>query len=246
MSDAGADIRSQVRVLILLCTYNEVDNLPIAVERLFKQLPDAHILVVDDNSPDGTSDWVIQAGKTDPRLHLLRRSGKLGLGSAIREGIGWFCDHGYDYLINMDADLSHRPEDTPMLLDCCLQTGCDVAVASRYLSGGGFRGIPVHRRLISWLLNRYATMILRLPISDCSGSFRCYSRAALERLDLQQLTCNGYGFLEEILVQLHRSGCQFKEVPIWFDMRQAGKSKLSLKDALGALRVIHRLAFVRP
>lgn len=246
MSDPGADRRTQVRVLILLCTYNEADNLPVAVERLFKQLPDAHILVVDDNSPDGTADWVLQFAKTDRRLHLLRRSGKLGLGSAIREGIVWFRESDYDYLINMDADLSHRPEDVPALLDCCLQAGCDVAVASRYMPGGGFRAIPVHRRLISWLLNRYATMILRLPISDCSGSFRCYRRAALERMDLKQLTCDGYGFLEEILVHLQRSGCQFREIPIWFDSRLAGKSKLSLKDAIGALQVIHRLAFVRP
>lgn len=227
-------------MLILLCTYNEAQNVPKMVEALLAELPSANILVVDDNSPDGTGQWVARRATEEARLNLLSRSGKLGLGSATRQGMQWCLERDYDYLINLDADLSHRPSDVPRLLQCCQQS-CDVAVASRYLPGGGFSNIAAHRRLMSLMLNRYANWRLRLPLTDCSGSFRCYRTAALRKLDFEQLKCNGYGFLEEILVALEDSGCRFAEVPIWFDARTLGKSKLSLSDAIGAIRVIQTL-----
>jgi dolichol-phosphate mannosyltransferase len=229
------------RTLVLLCTYNELENVKAMIPSLQTALPMADLLIMDDNSPDGTGQWVQQAATSNSQLHLVSRPGKLGLGSATRDGIRWCLERDYEYLINLDADFSHRPSDCPRLLERCQQPDCDVVVASRYLPGGGFRGTAWYRRVMSQLLNRYAGRLLRLPLTDCSGSFRCYRTQALRRLQLEQLKCDGYGFLEEILVALHRQGVRYAEVPIWFDTRQSGISKLSLSDALGALRVIHNL-----
>ena len=233
---------SSPRVLVVLCTYNEADNLPKMFDQLDEYLPDADVLVVDDNSPDGTADIVRQRQDLDSRYHLLLRSGKLGLGSALRDGIRWCLARGFDYLINLDADHSHDPARIPALLEACLQPGVNVAVGSRYIPGGGLPGMAWHRKLVSRFLNGYATRMLRLPISDCSGSYRCYSAAALRRIELSKLTCNGYGFLEEILVALHRNDAEFSEVPIQFESRLGGQSKLGWRDAVGALKVIHTMA----
>jgi dolichol-phosphate mannosyltransferase len=228
--------------VFLLCTYNELGNLPSLITAIHDRLPDAHVLVVDDRSPDGTGDWVRKQSISDSRLFLVDRSAKLGLGSATREGMRWCMERSYKYLIQMDADWSHRPQDAPKLLETCQASGCEVAVGSRYLKNGGFHNIPLHRRIISWCLNRYSTRILRLPVTDCSGSFRCYRTDALRLLDWDSLRCQGYGFLEEILVHLHRSGARFAEVPIRFEPRVEGTSKLTVRDAWGAIRVVHRLA----
>ena len=259
------------RVLVLLCTYNEAANLPELLKELHAQLPQADVLVVDDKSPDGTARIVerhplfaesIGSGPgrsaTQPtpsaartasagapaRMHLLERASKQGLGTATRAGLQWCLDRNYDYVINLDADLSHAPADAPRLLSACNNpdTACDVAVGSRYVAGGGMAGLSLHRQLFSRLLNGYATRLLRLPVKDCSGSFRCYRVAALRRVDFAQLSCPGYGFLEEILVALHRSGARFQELPIEFHARSQGRSKLGIGDAWGAISVIHRLA----
>lgn len=233
------------RVLILLCTYNEVDNLPQVFDSLDQHLPAADILVVDDNSPDGTADVVRRRAEQDSRVHLLLRAHKQGLGRALRAGIAWFLERQYDYLINLDADLSHDPASTPIMLKACLDSTADVALGSRYIPGGDIPGLAWHRRWISRCLNAYATRVLRLPISDCSGSFRCYSREALEKVDLDSLHCGGYGFLEEILVALHRGGAKLVEVPIRFEARFSGHSKLGLSDIFGVLKVIHSTALRR-
>lgn len=269
------------RVLVVFCTYDELDNLPVAIERLWGALPEAEVLVVDDNSPDGTGDWVRRQAEQQPRLHLLARPGKLGLGTALRDAIKWCLAGDYDFLINLDADLSHDPGAAPQLLAACRgdsyrselasspgapeesedfarssepsgfdgarqeDNQVDVVVGSRYIPGGDSEGLAWHRRLISKALNRYATTLLRLPLTDCSGSYRCYRVATLRQLELEQLTCTGYGFLEEILVALHGIGARFREVPIVFSTRHGGHSKLTLADAWGALRVINRLGLGR-
>ncbi len=230
------------RTLVVLCTFNEAENVRVLVDQLHCVLPQADILVVDDNSPDGTGDWVRHAGQDDTQLFLIARSGKLGLGSATREAIGWCLSRDYDYMIQMDADRSHRASDAPALLASCVAPACDVAVGTRYASGGSFQNIPIHRRLMSKALNRYAAWMLRLPTTDCSGSFRCYKTQSLRKLDLSKLTCNGYGFLEEIIVHLHRLGCRLKDVPITFEPRARGQSKLNMREALGAIRVITQLS----
>jgi len=243
------------RVVVLLCTYNEAQNLPELFLQLRKHLPQADVLVVDDNSPDGTSACVqalpgyretADDGMADsgPAVFLLKRSGKQGLGTATRLGLQWCMSQSYDFVINLDADLSHAPEYAPILLSACTdeRVAGDVAVGSRYVAGGGMRGLPLHRQLISRLLNSYATRLLGLPVRDCSGSFRCYRMTALRQLDFASLTCPGYGFLEEILVALHRSGAKLVELPIEFHSRSQGDSKLGFSDAWGAISVIHRLA----
>lgn len=233
------------RVLILLCTFNEINNLPELIGQLRKELPQADILVVDDASPDGTGEWVAKQRTSDSGLFLMERSGKLGLGTATRDGIGWCLAREYDYLIQMDADLSHRPMDVPRLLSACSESGCDIAVGTRYAKGGGIQEMPLHRRLMSRWLNRYANWLLALPVSDCSGSFRCYRVSHLRRIHHNRLVCTGYGFLEELLVTLHRAGGKITEVPIQFAPRASGQSKLGLGDVLGVLQVIHRLARVQ-
>lgn len=273
------------RTLVLLCTYNEVENLPELFGQLGRYLPRADILVVDDSSPDGTAAWVREqsnyqaqaatdgeggdasryadgerrseaAEVVQPAIYLIQRGGKQGLGTATREGLQWCLDRSYDFIINLDADLSHPPQYAPHLLAACQgppsdSTGAnstaasDVVIGSRYVTGGSSPGLPRHRRWISRLLNVYANRLLRLPVKDCSGSYRCYRVAALRRIDLSELQCPGYGFLEELLVALHRSGARLAEYPIEFRARSGGHSKLGLSDAWGAIRVIHQLAISR-
>ncbi|HBE67531.1 MAG TPA: hypothetical protein DDW52_05210 [Planctomycetaceae bacterium] len=239
--DAGA---TAVKTLVLLCTYNEAGNIEAMFERIFEHLPQTDVLVVDDNSPDGTADLVKKAAKQKSAIHLVLRAGKEGLGTATRAGLAWGVQHGYDYIINLDADQSHDPAKLPDFL-VASRAGADVVVGSRYAPGGGRKGLAWHRKLISRALNGYARRVLGMPIRDCSGSYRCYSREALERIELSNLTCPGYGFLEEILVALADAGCSFAEVPIQFHDRGAGQSKLSASDAWGAIKIIHKLAFRR-
>lgn len=268
------------RTIVLLCTYNEVENLPELFAQLGRYLPHADVLVVDDSSPDGTAAWVraqpgyrpqptaessrgetVDSADTDRRgetkeavesaIYLIQRGGKQGLGTATRDGLRWCLERSYDFIINLDADLSHPPKYAPVLLAACQglstvgDTACDVAIGSRYVAGGSSPGLPRHRRWISRLLNLYANWMLRLPVKDCSGSFRCYRVDALRKIDLSQLNCPGYGFLEELLVALHRSGARLAEYAIEFRARSGGHSKLAMSDAWGAMGVIHHLAFSR-
>lgn len=232
------------RVLVLLCTYNERQNLPEMLRALWETLPDVDILVMDDNSPDGTGQWALEQRASMPRLHVVVRSGKLGLGSALRDGMRWCLQRQYDYLINLDADQSHDPRVSPTLLQPCLQdsTGQLVTIGSRYVNEGASTGLSPIRQGLSRTLNWYASKLLRLPVRDCSGSYRCYPANMLGKLDFDELICNGYGFLEEILKHLQAKGARFQEVPITYHARGSGSSKLSLSDALGAIAVIHRLA----
>lgn len=265
-----------VRTVVLLCTYNEVDNLPELFKQLAGYLPQADILVVDDSSPDGTAAWIRDqpgfstqsaagrrrsetvdspdadrltsiASSVEPAVFLIERRGKLGLGTATREGLQWCMERSYDFIINLDADLSHPPEFARQLLAACQAqpAACDVAIGSRYVAGGSSPGLPLYRRWISRVLNVYAVRLLRLPVKDCSGSYRCYRVDSLRQIDVSELQCSGYGFLEELLVTLHRSGARLAEIPIEFRARRGGHSKLSLSDAWGAMRVIHQLAFNR-
>ncbi|MEM8732815.1 MAG: polyprenol monophosphomannose synthase [Planctomycetota bacterium] len=241
--------QAPARVLVVLCTYNEIDNLPKMFTLIREHMPSADILVVDDSSPDGTSQWVeeeadrlLASGEAN-RIHLLLRPGKLGLGTALRDGIQWCLDQGeYDFLVNLDADVSHHPRYAVPMLQQAVESDKDVVVGTRYRQGGQSPGLPWHRKIISRCLNAYALRLLRLPISDCSGSYRCYRTSKLKELTLSKLRCPGYGFLEEILVALRNKDAAFGEVPIVFDCRYAGESKLSFSDALGAIKTIHRLA----
>ncbi len=228
------------RLLITICTYNEVENIRQLVPDLRAVAPDADILVIDDNSPDGTSAAVQDLKTDDPHVLLLTRSGKLGLGTAILAGFRYGIDHDYDLLINLDADFSHDPKYIPDLLTSI--QGCDVAIGSRYVEGGGAVDWNWHRRLISRSINLYARCLLGLKTRDNSGSYRCYRVSKLAEIDWDRVISTGYVFLEEVLYRCRVVGCTFDEVPIIFEDRRHGVTKINWKEAVGALIAILRLA----
>ncbi len=229
------------RALVVLCTYDEMANLPLVIAILKQVAPACDVLVVDDNSPDGTGQWAATEASRSGQINVLVRSGKLGLGSALRDAIRWCLERDYDYLVNLDVDLSHDPAKVPEFLNIAREEHVDVVIGSRYIAGGGTEGLSFIRKILSRSLNRYAARVLQLPVRDCSGSYRCYRVSKLRELQIERLTCNGYGFLEEILVALHRRGATLRETPITYHERHAGQSKLSWSDATGAIAVIRKL-----
>lgn len=232
------------RTLVAVATYNEIDNLPRLVDEVFRQAPQVDILVVDDNSPDGTGRWCDARALQEPRFHVLHRAAKLGLGSATRAAIRYAIDQGYTRLLTLDADFSHSPRHVPELLarlEAADGHQADVVIGSRYVRGGGIRGWPLGRRLMSRLLNFATRWLLDLPVRDCSGGFRCFRVATLQRVDWDAAGAQGYAFLEEMLWHLHRHGARFAEVPIQFLDRQKGRSKISFREAAAAAFTILRL-----
>ena len=227
-------------LLILVCTYNERDNLPTLFEQIEAAVPNAKILVVDDNSPDGTSDWVEQQSKLNPSISLIRRSGKLGLGTAIREGMEYAMDHGYEWLLNLDGDLSHSPSTIPVLW--VQKDNSDVVIGSRYVENGGMKGCSWRRVFVSKCANAYARRIIGWSVRDCSSAFRLYRVSCLRALKLDDLRGTGYGFLEEVLWHLIDQGARLREVGIVYTERLEGKSKISIKEALSTIASIHRVA----
>lgn len=221
-------------MLVSIATYNEIENLPRLLPAILQAVPAASILVIDDNSPDGTGAWCDEFATSDSRLVCMHRSGKLGLGSAAIAGINYAMEQDFDLLINLDADLSHPPAAIPDLVRKLDETGADVAIGSRYMPGGNIEGWPWRRKISSRLINWLARTGLGLDVSDCSGSFRCYSVAALKRMDVSQLTADGYSFYEEVLLRLSLSGATFCEVPYTFVEREQGVTKLGYVDAISA------------
>jgi dolichol-phosphate mannosyltransferase len=234
---------SSHRALVALATYNEIENLPGLVDEVLRTLPDSDVLVIDDNSPDGTGRWCDERAAAEPRLHCVHRPGKQGLGSATLAGARWALGKSYDLFVTMDADWSHNPAHLPALVRAT--ENADVAIGSRYCAGGAIEGWPLSRHLFSRGMNRLSRLILRLPIRDLSGAFRAYRVSALRQIDLSQVQASGYSYLEEIAWHLHRAGATFAEVPITFHERRAGKSKINFGEAAGKLRTLLRLATTR-
>jgi dolichol-phosphate mannosyltransferase len=229
------------KTLVTVATYNEMENLPRLVEEIFRFAPQVDILVIDDNSPDGTGQWCDRQQAQNPRIFCLHRAGKLGLGTATMAGMQYAIQHDYAYVLNMDADFSHQPKYLPELLggmDPPGQAPADVTLGSRYIPGGGVEGWPLKRQLMSRAVNLYARGMLGLRTKDCSGAFRCYRTELLARLDFDAIRSRGYSFQEEILWRLKRLGARFREVPIVFVERQLGVSKIHGGEALAALRII--------
>jgi dolichol-phosphate mannosyltransferase len=234
MSHAG-------KTLVTVATYNEMENLPRLVEEIFRYAPQLDLLVIDDNSPDGTGRWCDQKAAEDRRVHCLHRSGKLGLGTAIVAGMQYGLQHGYQYVLNMDADFSHQPRYLPDLLAGMEPPGgppLDVMIGSRHVPGGGVEGWPLRRHLMSRGINCYARWLLGLKPKDCTGAFRCYRSELLARLDFDAVRSRGYSFQEEILWHLKRLGARFGETPIIFVDRRHGASKINAQEALAALWII--------
>ncbi len=223
------------KTLVTVATYNEMENLPLLVDAIFQYLPHANLLVIDDNSPDGTGTWCDQKAKEDPRVFCLHRSGKLGLGTAIIAGMKYSIKHGYCYVLNMDADFSHPPQCLPNFVAGMDPAGGpqrDVMIGSRRIPGGGVEGWGWKRHLMSWGVNFYSRLLLGLKVTDCSGSFRCYRVSLLEKLDFEAVRSRGYSFQEEILWHLKRLGARFGETPFVFIDRKRGQSKIDSREAL--------------
>ncbi len=232
------------KTLVTVATYNEMENLPRLVEEIFRFAPQVDILVIDDNSPDGTGKWCEQQRVNNKRITCLHRSGKLGLGTATIAGMKYAIQRGYKFMLNMDADFSHQPKYLPDLLAGMNPPGqlpVDVMIGSRYIPGGGVEGWPLKRRLMSRAVNFYARTMLGLGPNDCSGAFRCYRTEMLARLNFDSIRSRGYSFQEEILWQLKRLGARLAETPIVFVERQQGVSKINSGEAFAALRIIFAL-----
>ncbi len=232
------------KLLVTVATYNEMENLPDLVDEIFRTVPQVDLLVVDDNSPDGTGKWCDERRAEDPRVRCLHREGKLGLGTATMAAMRYGIQQGYQYVLNMDADFSHHPRYLPDLLagmEPADGPPVDVMIGSRYVPGGGVEGWPWKRHVMSRGVNWYARWLLGLKSKDCSGAFRCYRTELLAKLDFDAIRSRGYSFQEEILWHLKRLGARFGETPIIFVDRQRGASKIDWKESLSALRIILQL-----
>lgn len=235
-------------ILVVIPTFNESANLAWIVERIHAAQPDLDILVADDGSPDGTGDIADQLAAADPRIHVMHRPSKQGLGSAYRAGFAWGLERGYDVLLEMDADGSHRPEDLAQIL-AASRDGADLVLGSRWVPGGGVVNWPLRRKLISRGGTLYARLMLGLPVHDVTGGFRAFRRETLERLVLQDVASQGYCFQIDMTRRVHAAGMTVVEVPITFVERERGESKMSgaiVREALwrvtvwGLARVVPR------
>jgi dolichol-phosphate mannosyltransferase len=224
------------RTLVSIATYNERDNLAPLLAEIHKAAPDADMLVIDDNSPDGTGRLADELAAANPRLHVLHRPGKLGLGTAILDGMRFALEHGYDLFVNMDADFSHHPRYLPAVL--AGMDRHDVMIGSRYVPGGGSENWPLSRRLMSRGINTLVSVLMRIPARDCSGSYRCYRVAKLREAGLDRVISRGYSFQQEVLYRCRKVGCKIGETPIIFENRRAGKSKVNGREAVRSLATI--------
>ena len=246
LSDASATTIPARRggLLISLATYNEAGNLRPLVETIRQFAPDSSVLVIDDNSPDGTGQIADELRATLPDVHVIHRAGKLGLGTATLAAIKFAIEQNYDYLLNLDADFSHPPRFIPDLLKGMADH--DVMIGSRYVPGGGVEGgFTLKRRLMSSGINGYARLTLGLSSRDNSGAFRCYRVSKLAEIDLGKVRSRGYSFQEEILYWCQDVGCRIGETPILFENRRSGSSKINMREAVSALSILLQLGVSR-
>lgn len=236
------------RVLVVLPTYQEADNVESVIRRTLAAVPAAHVLVVDDRSPDGTGEIAARLAAADDRVHVVHRAGKQGLGAAYLAGFGWALARDYDVVVEMDADGSHQPEQLPRLL-AALNGGADLVLGSRWVRGGVVENWPWSRQLLSRAGNRYVRAALGIPLRDATGGYRAFRRSTLERLDLTDVTSQGYCFQVDLAWRTLQAGLRVLEVPITFVERQRGRSKMSgaiVREALwrvtawGARRLLRR------
>jgi dolichol-phosphate mannosyltransferase len=226
-----------VLTLIVLPTFQEAANVVTVLERIRAVEPDAKVLVVDDGSPDGTADLAEAAGRELGGIEVLRRTAKAGLGSAYREGFRWGLDRNFQILIEMDADLSHDPASLPALVQAAAD-GADLALGSRYVPGGGIPRWTLHRRLLSRWGNRYAAWVLGLDVTDATSGFRAYRADILRDVGLESVRADGYGFQIEMVHRVVSSGGKVVEVPIQFEDRTRGTSKMSARIIVEALALV--------
>ena len=224
------------RVVVVVPTYNEIENLPLLAPRVLEQDPRIEILIVDDASPDGTGKLADDLARANPRIHVLHRAARQGLGPAYRAGLRRALELDADFVIQMDADFSHPPETLPVLLAEAERH--DVVLGSRYLRGITVVNWPIQRILISWFGNAYARFVTGLPISDTTGGFRCIRRDLLERIGFERIRSNGYAFQIELNYRFVKHRARIKEIEFFFLDRTRGVSKLHKRIALEALWIV--------
>jgi dolichol-phosphate mannosyltransferase len=218
--------RPSDRTLVIIPTYNELENLPLIVGRVHKALPEVHILIVDDGSPDGTGQLADELAADDQRIQVMHRTAKDGLGAAYLAAFAWGLERGYSVLVEMDADGSHAPEQLYRLLDA-IDNGADVAIGSRYVEGGTVRNWPMRRMVLSKSANTYARLLLGVDIHDITAGYRAYRREVLEKINLGDVDSKGYCFQVDLTWRSINNGFRVAEVPITFTERELGVSKMS-------------------
>ncbi len=224
--------------LIIIPTYNESENVLDIIAAVLELDNRFHVLIVDDNSPDGTAALVSQAQQSEPRIHLLKRAGKLGLGTAYLEGFSYGLKNGFEYLFEMDADFSHNPKDLLRLHEACEINHADLAIGSRYVSGGGLKDWTFDRILLSRMASLYVRAITGMPIMDSTAGFKCYSAALLSKFDFNKITCKGYAFQIEMKYAAFLNGAKIVEVPIIFKDREKGQSKMNGSIITEAIKAV--------
>jgi dolichol-phosphate mannosyltransferase len=232
--------RDMNRALVCIPTYNEADNLEPITQAVLKTEPRVDILVVDDNSPDGTGRLADALAAKEPRIRVLHREKKEGLGRAYLAAFRWALAEGYTYIIEMDADFSHDPRYLPGLLDAA-EAGADLALGSRYITGGGTVNWGIGRQVISKGGSLYARTILGVGIHDLTGGFKCFHRRVLESIGLDEVKSTGYAFQIELTYRTLKKGFTVKEIPIVFEDRRVGQSKMNRKIFLEALTMVWKL-----
>ncbi|MDR0814321.1 MAG: polyprenol monophosphomannose synthase [Bacteroidales bacterium] len=238
-----------MKSVIVIPTYNEIENIEKMVRKVFSLARPFHLLVVDDNSPDGTADCIRQLQHEFPEsLFLIVREGKLGLGTAYIAGFEWALKNGYDYIFEMDADFSHNPDDLLLLHDACVSGKADMAIGSRYSSGVNVVNWPMSRVLMSYFASKYVRLITRMKIQDTTAGFKCYSRKVLETIPFDKIHFKGYAFQIEMKFTAWKYGFRLVEVPIIFTDRKVGISKMSggiFNEALWGVVVMKWKSFFR-
>ena len=241
LSDITTGQPPMAQPLVLIPTYNERDNLIPFIQAVRTALPEADLLIIDDNSPDGTGKLADTCASEDPSVHVLHRPGKQGLGRAYLGGFAWALARDYSHVFEIDADFSHNPKDLPRLLKATEKA--DIALGCRWMSGGGVSGWPLRRLALSRLGNLYARVILGVPYRDLTGGFKCFTRKALEKIGPENISSVGYGFQIEATWRALQAGLSITEVPILFTDRVHGVSKMSGQNFKEALILVWRLRF---
>ena len=229
------------RALVVIPTFNEADNIGVLIPQILDQSPILDVLVVDDGSPDGTADLVRGISASNPRVQLLERPSKMGLGTAYVKGFRFALERGYAYVFEMDADFSHRPLEIPTFLEAIQD--CDLVIGSRYTNGVRVLNWPMQRLLLSYSANVYTRLITGLPLHDATGGFKCYRRTVLEAINLDRIKSNGYAFQIEMSFKAWKKGFRLKEIPIVFLDRASGHSKMSKRIVHEAFFMLWKLWF---
>jgi len=232
-----------VESLVIIPTYNEKDNIRTVIEKINKLNIDLDILIIDDNSPDGTGAIIRELQSTYKNIFLIERPGKLGLGTAYVKGFHWALKRGYTYIIEMDADLSHNPDDLPRLINAC-KRGADLAIGSRYSNGVNVINWPIKRLLLSYCANLYTRVVTRMPVKDATAGFKCFKREVLESIDLDRIKSSGYSFQIEMNFRAWKKGFTLQEVSIIFIERTEGHSKMSKTIVWEAVFMVWKLKFL--